>query len=244
MTVFMKKIRKKFASAIVQNNLIQDNDHILVAVSGGKDSLLMITFFQEMIKKYRLKYKITACHLKNEMTEPKLKEETAVYLESYFKQLDIPFVIQDLPTISSSDKDKKVGCFWCSWIRRKHLFDLAREMGIQKVALGHHKDDINETFLINLFYHGKLATMPIKLELFDGDLTIIRPMAYIDESDIKKAAGMMNLKISTCLCPYAGNTKRSYIKNLISEIEKEFKPVRNNLFSSLKYDKIDPTYLN
>lgn len=244
MTVFMKKIRKKFGAAIYQYQLIDPNDHILVAVSGGKDSLLMITLLMEMKKKYRFTYEITACHLKNELTEPSLRESTAAYLENYFQELGVNYIIKELPTVSASDKDKEVSCFWCSWLRRKMLFDIAREKGIHKIAFGHHRDDMNETFLINLFYHAKIATMPIKLALFNGSLTIIRPLALLGEDDIKKAARMMELKATTCLCPFAGNTKRDYVKGLLNQVEKEFKNIKSSVFSALEYSKIDPTYLN
>lgn len=240
----MKKIRKKFGTAIVQNKLIVDGDHILVAVSGGKDSLLLLTLLVESQKRFPINYKITACHLKNELSDPVIREETAEYLESYFKNLNIPYIIRDLPVQSTSDSDKKVGCFWCSWMRRKILFQIAEELNIQKVALGHHKDDVIETFLLNLLHHGKLCTMPVSLDMFNGNLQLIRPLAYVPEDDIIKMVNKMDLQTGTCLCPYAGNTKRDAVKNLIKYMEKDFGHVKTSIFNATFADKIDPTYMN
>lgn len=238
------KIRKKFGSLIVEHKLIEDDDHILVAVSGGKDSLLLLTLLVEARKRFPIDYKITACHLKNELTEEKLREETALYLENHFKSLNIPYIIEELPVIKESNPKKKLSCFWCSWLRRKYLFQLASKNNIKKVALGHHKDDVIETLLLNLFYHGKIATMPAKLSMFDGELTLIRPMASINESDILKTVKDMGLKTSSCLCQMAGNTKRNTMKEIIKDLEKEFKHIRTSLFNATEYDKIDPTYMN
>ncbi len=239
-----KKLRKKFGATIMQYQLVNEGDHILVAVSGGKDSLLMLTFFNEIKKKAPIDFKITACHLKNELTEEKLREETAHYLESYFKDLKVDYIIDDLPVISTSSKDKKIGCFWCSWQRRKTIFNIAGERKMNKVAFGHHKDDIIQTLLMNLFYHGKFGTMPIKLKIFNGEITLIRPMGALKEAEIKKVVNYMGLKVSTCLCPYAKDNKREHMKEVINNLEKEYKSIRNCLFKASHSNNIDSNYLN
>lgn len=238
-----KKVKKKFATAVLKQNLIQENDHILVAVSGGKDSLLLLTLLAEGRKRLPISYTITACHLKNELTTPAIKEETAHYLEDYFQKLDVPYIIQDLPVIQKSAKNKPISCFWCLWLRRKTLFDIAKQNKIKKLALGHHKDDINETLLLNLFYHGRIATMPIKLSLFKGDLILIRPLAYILEKEIKTTVHHLGLTPYTCLCQFSGKTKRDQIKTIIQQLEEPFPQIKKNLFSALNYQKIDPEYL-
>jgi tRNA(Ile)-lysidine synthetase-like protein len=240
----IKKLKKKFGTAVVQYKLIEENDHILVAVSGGKDSLMLLSLLVEGMKKYPIDFKVTACHLKNELTEPEERERTASYLKKQFETLNVPYIIRDMPVVSTSNSEKKLNCFWCSWVRRKILFDIAKELDIKKIALGHHKDDIIETFLMNLFYHGKIATMTNKLSMFDGKMTLIRPMALLRESDIVKAVKEAGFKTGTCLCPFAGNTKRAYIKEVIGRLEKEFPHIRSNLYNATFADRVDMNYMN
>lgn len=238
-----KKVKKKFATAVLQHGLIQDGDHILAAVSGGKDSLLMITLLAEGRNRLPVKYEVTACHLKNELSEPALRENTALYLKEYFETLKVPYLIEELPVVSKSDAHKPVNCFWCAWLRRKTLFNIAKEKGFNKLAFGHHQDDINETLLLNLFYHGRMATMPMKLSLFKGGLILIRPLAFAQEKEIRTTVFNMGLKPATCLCQFAGKTRRDTIKKLIDQLEGPFPQIRKNLFSALDYQKIDPEYL-
>ncbi|HCL58061.1 MAG TPA: tRNA 2-thiocytidine(32) synthetase TtcA [Spirochaetia bacterium] len=239
-----RKARKKFGAAIVAHKMIEEGDTVLIAVSGGKDSLLMVKLFADFQKKAPIDFKIIACHLKNELTEPALREKTAAYVEQVFKDLNIPYIIKNLPTVSESKKDKPVSCFWCSWLRRTYLFKIAKDMGIKKLALGHHKDDMIETFLMNLFYHGKLSTMPMKLQLFKGDLSIIRPLGLLLEKEIAIVSQEMGFIPATCLCAFAGNTKRNSMKEMISEIEKEVKSVKTNLFNACDFSNIEKEYLN
>ncbi|HOJ50131.1 MAG TPA: tRNA lysidine(34) synthetase TilS [Spirochaetota bacterium] len=238
-----KRVKKKFSSAIIKYNLIENNDKILVAVSGGKDSLIMLKFLAEARENFFKKYDIIALHLKNELIENSKREEIAKYVKKFCEEQAVKLIIDELPVKTESKKDK-IGCFWCSWIRRKKIFETAEKYNISKVALGHHKDDIIETLLLNLFYHGKFATMPVKLQIFDGKITIIRPMALIEEKEIEKLVKGLEIKTVKCACPFDGNTKREYIKNLINNLEKEFKNIRVSLFNSTNYEKIEKIYLN
>jgi len=238
-----KRLKKNFTRAIIKYNLIENNDKILVAVSGGKDSLLMLHFLAEARDNFFKKYDIIALHLKNEILEPQTREEIANNLKKEFNRLKVEYIIEELP-VKEESKKEEIGCFWCSWLRRKKIFTIAQNLGISKVALGHHRDDIIETLLLNMFYHGKFATMPIKLKLFDGKMTIIRPMALIEEKDILRLSKGFQIPVTSCSCPFAKNTKRAYLKELINSLEKEFKNIRLNLFKSTIHKNIDQNYLN
>lgn len=239
------KVRKKFGTAVVTHKLIENNDRILVAVSGGKDSLVMLKLLCDIKKKFPISYKLLACHLRNDLSPLDIREKTADYLQKIFAEWDVEYIMEDLSVAATSAEDKRLGCFWCSWQRRKRLFELCEKYGMNKLALGHHRDDINETLLMNLFYHGKLATMPIKLSMFNDTLTLIRPLAYVGEKEIRTTAQNWELTVTKCSCPYAQFSKREYLKELIERLEKEYnKNIRGTLFNAARFDRIDPTYLH
>jgi tRNA 2-thiocytidine biosynthesis protein TtcA len=132
-----------------------------------------------------------------------------------------------------------MNCFWCSWNRRKALFKTADRMGFKKVALGHHKDDIVETILLNLFFQGEISAMNPKQELFDGRIVIIRPLAYVEESMIKKFAVQEKLPLDKCICPNSVESHRTKISKIIKALEKTCPEIKTNIFKSVKRIKQD-----
>src|SRR5208337_1313127 len=131
-------------------------------------------------------------------------------------------------------KGEDFTCFWCSWNRRKVLFNLMREMGCSKLALGHHMDDIVETMLLNLFFNGEVGTMKPYQEMFGGEFAIIRPLAYVQEKELARLAARLDLPVIKSQCENASRSKRRLVKGIIAEMERHNKNVKKNIFRSLQ----------
>jgi len=230
-------ISSKIGQAIGDYNLISEGDRILVAVSGGKDSLTLLELLKARQRWSPVKYDIIAVHIKTDFTCAScVHTET---LEKLFKEMKIEYIFKKINILKGK---KKTNCFWCSWNRRKALFRIAEETGSNKVALGHHKDDIIETTLLNLFFNGEFSTMNPYQELFKGKIAIIRPLCYVEESQTKKFAKESDFPSQLCKCPYSEDSNRKYIKGIIKDIGKKSPSVKTNLLRSMGRIKHD--YLN
>ena len=216
-------ISKAIGRVIMDYEMLKDNDKILVAVSGGKDSITLLHFLNLRRRFTPIKYQLLAVYVdlgyQNNIDK----------LIKYFESLGIDYHIEK---VEFSDQNKS--CFWCSWNRRKALFKLADRLGYNKIALGHHKDDIVETILLNLFFNGEISSMKPKQELFEGNLTIIRPLAYVEERLIIKFCKDKNLPYLENNCPNAKNSKRLLIKNIVKNLEKICPDVKTNIFRAIK----------
>ena len=168
-------ITKKVGKAIWDYRMIKDGDRILVAVSGGKDSLSMLRILKERTKFVPINYELIACHV--DMGFEWVKKDLLV---DYFEQEGVRHVAAE-PNRGWRKEGEPFGCFWCSWNRRKALFAMAKKLGCSKIALGHHMDDITETLLLNLMFNGEICTMRPYQEMFRGRLALIRPLAYVEE---------------------------------------------------------------
>ena len=168
--------------------------------------------------------------LSDEGVHAMTKDDTRELCIRYATKIPYEFVEMK---ILDDKKSQEPNCFWCSWNRRKTIFLKAHELGCKKVAFAHHLDDLAETTLMNLFYHSKLETMNPYLEMFDGEIIIIRPLIYIAEKDIIRFAEMSNFPKSTYQCPNSITSKRAFIKNLLNEIEKQSPYVKINLFRAV-----------
>ncbi|MCX5702986.1 MAG: tRNA 2-thiocytidine(32) synthetase TtcA, partial [Candidatus Omnitrophica bacterium] len=162
-------ISKRVGKAIMDYGMLADGDKIAVAVSGGKDSLTLLRVLNDRKKFVPVKYELLAIHI--DLGYPR---SCAKKLEKYFKKIGVKYIIKKVDIIRKT-KPEEISCFWCSWNRRKALFETANRLGFSKVALGHHKDDIIETILLNLFFQGEISAMSPKQELFGGKITLIRP---------------------------------------------------------------------
>jgi tRNA(Ile)-lysidine synthase TilS/MesJ len=239
LTATEKRINSKIGKAIHDYSLISDGDRILVAVSGGKDSLALILLLDKIRKWAPVKFSLVAAHIISD-TFPEDKRNTA-FLTGLFKKLGLEYRIKKISL--SGGKTAPPGCFWCSWNRRKALFELADELSCNKVALGHHKDDIAETMLMNLIYNGEISAMNPKQELFNGKIVIIRPLCYVEEKMTRKLASEMGFKGKTCTCPVS-DSKRKFIKDFLERAEKTSRGmnIRTNIIKSLV--RIKKEYLN
>ncbi|MCK4810472.1 MAG: tRNA 2-thiocytidine(32) synthetase TtcA [Candidatus Omnitrophica bacterium] len=225
----IKQIYKKMGKAISDYRMIEENDRILIGFSGGVDSLSLLKLFQMRKTRILLNFDFSLCYVSANFT----KVDSEVILK-YFREQKIDYTIKEL-CLNGDNPD----CFWCSWNRRKILFDTARKLGCNKLALGHNLDDITETILMNLCFAGEISTMKPKLELFEGRLTIIRPLCYIEKKDLLDFVSELNLPVVDSGCSRGKDSKRALIKKVISEIEKDCPYLKKNIFNSLKRIKQD-----
>jgi len=221
-------LSKKIGKAITDYGMLADGDRVAVAVSGGKDSLSLLRILQERQKFVPIKYEIVAVYV--DLGFGGVDPEK---LARYLRKNGVELHIEKSDALRSANR-KKIGCFWCSWNRRKALFEAADRLGCAKVALGHHKDDIVQTILLNLFFHGEVSTMCPKQELFGGKLTLIRPLAYAEEKEIKSFAAAYRIPMQKCRCPHSGRTNRALMAKLISNVERACPDVKTNIFRSVK----------
>jgi len=221
-------ISKRIGKAIADYNLIEDKDKILVAVSGGKDSLSMLKLLNERRKWAPVDYKLFVAHIETDFRCAGCVHTKE--LKKIFEDYEVP---HRFVKIKVKDKNKATSCFWCSWNRRKALFTLADKLGCTKIAFGHHQDDIIETLLLNMFYHGEFSAMNPKQELFKGKIVIIRPLCYVEESVIRRFAKESGFPSQLCRCPNAQTSKRRMMKNFISKVEKDCAYAKLNLFKTI-----------
>jgi tRNA 2-thiocytidine biosynthesis protein TtcA len=162
-------------------------------------------------------------------------------LRDYFEEEDLTYHIEftDIGKRANSSENRENPCFLCAWERRKKLFQLANRFKCNKVALGHHKDDIIETLLLNIFYSGEISTMLPLQSLFKGKITIIRPLSLLEEKKIEKFARAMHLPVCSSGCPSSGRTKRKEMKEIIETLSIKNHRVKGNIFRSLSNIKMD-----
>jgi tRNA 2-thiocytidine biosynthesis protein TtcA len=241
MVYWQKEIRSLMGKAIHRYGLIQDGDRILVGVSGGKDSLSLLHLLHERRKRVQTHYDLIPVHI-----ELGFNPERANILKDFFEAQGLPYHMEvtDIGKRANSSENRENPCFLCSWERRKRLFQLAYRLKCNKVALGHHKDDLIETLLLNIFYSGEISTMVPIQTLFKGKITLIRPLALIEEKKIERFAKEMGLPFGPSGCPSSGRTKRKEVKELIEILGKKNHKVKGNIFRSLSNIKLDYLLFN
>jgi tRNA 2-thiocytidine biosynthesis protein TtcA len=216
--------------AIHRKEMIRDGDHVLVAVSGGKDSLSLLRLLSERLKRVPIDYRITAVHV-----DPGFGAGSGRAMEEYFKKNDFAYriVYSDIGPRAHSMENRENPCFLCSRLRRKLIFDTAGELQCSKVAMGHHKDDLIETFFLNLFFGASLSTMLPVQNFFDGRIVVIRPFFMVEEGLISRYARSMNLPEIDLGCPSAGSSKRREIKEMLDSFYRSNRKIKGNIFHAL-----------
>jgi tRNA 2-thiocytidine biosynthesis protein TtcA len=235
-----KKLCRLVGQAIGDFGMIEDGDKVMVCVSGGKDSYAMLDVLLKLRERAPINFEIVAVNL-----DQKQPEFPAEILPNYLKGLGVQFHIEEQDTYSIVKRvipEGKTTCGLCSRLRRGILYRVADELGATKIALGHHRDDILETLLLNMFYAGKLKGMPPKLRSDDGKHIVIRPMAYVPEKLLERYAVDMDFPIIPCnLCGSQPNLQRGAMKQMLREWEKAFPGRVENLFRSMHH--IVPSHL-
>ncbi|MCQ8129557.1 tRNA 2-thiocytidine(32) synthetase TtcA, partial [Methylomonas rivi] len=228
-----KRLRRCVGEAIADFNMIEDGDKIMVCLSGGKDSYTMLDILLNLQKTAPVSFEIIAVNL--DQKQPSFPEHV---LPAYLQSIGVPFHIIEHDTYSIVKRiipEGKTTCSLCSRLRRGTLYGFAKEHNITKIALGHHREDIIETFFLNLFYAGKLKAMPPKLLSDDKQNIIIRPLAYCREKDINRFAAFKKFPIIPCnLCGSQENLQRKAMKQMLAGWDKQFPGRLETIFAGLQ----------
>ncbi len=235
-----KRLMRLTGQAIIDFNMIEPGDRVMVCLSGGKDSYSMLDLLMQLRARAPVDFELIAVNL--DQKQPGFPDHI---LPEYLTKLGVKFHIEDQDTYSIVKRvipEGKTMCSLCSRLRRGILYRVADELGCTKIALGHHRDDILGTFFLNMFYGGKLKGMPPKLVSDDGKHIVIRPLAYVEETDLEAYSNWREFPIIPCnLCGSQENLKRQEVKRLMQEWEKKYPGRVQNIFASLT--RLVPSHL-
>lgn len=227
----IRRIERRFTKGVVQYGLIAEGDKILIGLSGGKDSLALVELLGKRARIYKPRFSVVAVHVV--MKNIPYQSDTD-YLKRHCETYGVPFVRVETSFDLSTDT-RKSPCFLCSWNRRKALFAIAKEHGCNKIALGHHMDDILETLLMNMTYQGAFSTMPPRLVMNKFDMTIVRPMCLIHEADLIELAALRAYRKQVKNCPYESQSSRSDMKGILRQLEALNPEARYSLWGSMTH---------
>ena len=243
-----KRIGERFVKAFATYRLLEDGDRVLVGLSGGKDSLCLTEMLGRRARIHHPRFTVEALHVRMQDVDYRTSTD---YIEQFCRDLGVPLHIvttsfpqppeteprnghgmgtDDLRTAHA--KEKPV-CFLCSWQRRKQLFNMAQQLGCNKIALGHHQDDLLVTALMNLFYQSRFATMPPSLQMEKMPLRIIRPLCLVPEADIARYAELRLYEKQVKLCPHEAETQRTAMRRLLDSVTAANPEARHSLWNAI-----------
>jgi tRNA 2-thiocytidine biosynthesis protein TtcA len=233
-----KRVRHAVGKAIQDYGMISHEDRILVGVSGGADSLVLLSLLADLRERAPLDFELVPAYV-----DPGFEQGFAERLREHVARVTGPLLVEFTRhgVLAHSDENRENPCFLCSRLRRKHLFDLARTLGCNRIALGHNKDDLIETLFINMCFAGRIGTMKPCQFFFEDRVSIIRPLAYVEKSDILKLAGLLELPEFTNPCPSAGFTKRASVRGFLESLYRDNPNVKGNLFKAM--GRVETEYL-
>lgn len=235
-----QKIRKEIVRALNDFDMIQDHDRLMVCVSGGKDSTILALLLKEIKRRAEINFDFECVCL-----DQKQPGFDATAFVQFYKANDITLTIAEKDTYSvvkEKTPQGKAYCTLCSKFRRAILYDFATKLGIKKLALGHHRDDLIETLFLNMFYVGSLSSMPPKLISDEGSHTVIRPLCYVKEDDLVELKNQWRFPVIPCnLCGSQEGLKRKKMKQLIKDLEVDIPNIASSLLTSMK--NVKPSHL-
>ena len=241
------RLTKRFHKACADYGLIADGDHILIGLSGGKDSLALVELLGKRAQIHVPHFKVSAVHVR---VKERDYHSDLTYLEEFCARARVPLIVRDTEieeargasslenaasgySLEAKGKDKHP-CFLCSWYRRKVLFDVAQELGCNKIALGHHKDDLVETMLMNLIFQGSISTIPPLLQMDKMPIQMIRPLCLIEEKEIQRYAELSGYQKQAKLCPLEKVSSRAEVKELLKQLESLNPNVRDSIYGAME----------
>lgn len=229
---FSFRVIKKVGLAINRYRMISENDRIIVAVSGGKDSLTLLKALQVRKMWVPMKYDVVAVNVQSDIhCSGCVHKET---LKRLFEEMKIEYYFEEIEILKRlREKGEKLNCFFCAWNRRKALFLATKKYKCNKIAMGHHMDDVIHTILMNLIVHGKLEGMDPKVSFFGGEFELIRPLFFVREYETKRFAELNNLPHQICKCPEAEKNIRVEMRRLVEEMNRINNKAYLNIFASL-----------
>jgi len=230
MTGLSRAANRSIGQAMHDYAMLADTDRVLIAVSGGVDSLVLTWILQYWQRKAPINYKITAIHIDNGFDD-----STSRKVAEQLQNIGVPHQVENTEfwQRAASAEDGKSVCYHCARLRRNRLFAIAEEQDFNKIAFGHHKDDILETFFINLLYAGNISTMVPKQRLFEGRVHIIRPLAYLDKKDILEIADSAGILPVKNPCPKDNGSKRQAARKVVASLSRLDPKVKANIFAAL-----------
>lgn len=224
-----KRMARRLNEGIRDFSLIESGDHILIGVSGGKDSLALLELLAEYRRRSPVSFSLSALHVRMENVDYRSDTE---YLENIAGNAGIPLLVKT-GRFEPDRNSRRTPCFLCSWNRRKLLFETARELGCNKIALGHHQDDILQTALMNQTFNGSFSTMPVRMRMQKFPITIVRPLCRIEEADLRAWAGLRGYRRQAKTCPYDTVSNRTSIKQVFGDMEALNPEFRHSLWHAL-----------
>ena len=237
------RLTKRFHKACADYGLIADGDHILIGLSGGKDSLALVELLGKRAQVWVPRFQVTAVHIR---VKERDYHSDLSYLEEFCARVRVPFIVRDTEIVDTRESSslenqsrEKHPCFLCSWYRRKALFDVAQELGCNKIALGHHKDDLIETLLMNLIFQGSIGTIPPLLQMEKMPIQMIRPLCLIEEKEIQLYATLSGYEKQVKLCPLEKISNRAEVKQLIGQLEALNPNVRDSIWGAMENIKAE-----
>ena len=235
-----KRLRRHVGQAIAKYNMIEDGDRVMVCLSGGKDSYALLSILMILKESAPINFDVIAVNL--DQKQPGFPEEI---LPNYLTSLGIEYKIVEEDTyaiVKEKIPEGKTTCSLCSRLRRAILYKAAKELGVTKIALGHHRDDMIETMMLNMFYGGKLKAMPAKLVSDNGEHVVIRPLAFCKESELIQYGILKQFPIIPCnLCGSQPNLQRQNIKQMLNDWQKQFPGRIESMFTAMQ--NVVPSHL-
>lgn len=225
-----QEVRRLLGKAAHHYNLIEDGDRVAVAVSGGKDSMLLLWLMRERLARVPIHYDLTALHV-----DPGFESDSSDRLEAFLQKEGFAYRIlrSDFGPRAHGPENRENPCFLCSRLRRAALFTMAHEAGCRKLALGHNQDDFIETFFINICYGAQVAAMKPRQPFFGGEIVVIRPLALVPAAKVERLRQRLGIPVVPNACPSASSNKRDEIRTMLSGLFKKNPKVRGNIFHAM-----------